>query len=124
MSKLLSTCGPNCDEYCFLSGSPLAPEISVASVTSTNASFTWTQPTIGTETVDSYRVVVRSVPIGCVSDNTTEHILNGTERSLEVVDLEEFSEVTITVTARNGQGESSATNVTNTLATGMYQLHT
>ena len=78
------------------------------------AALSWSQPTIGNETVEDYRITVSSALNACPPlEVSTEQDLLGSERSFDIVDLEEFSQVTITVTARNSEGEGSTVILTN-----------
>ena len=104
--------------------SPSAPNITEHVLQEGQVSLSWTQ--LPTDIVDSYAISVSTSPMGCEADvETMEDSLNGSERTFRTNDLEEFSEITITVSAQNEIGESSTVVVITTPSAGeaLVKLH-
>ena len=109
--------------------SPSAPSITEQVLQERQVSLSWTQ--LSTDIVDSYVISVSTSPVGCEGDVETmaasvNGSVNGSERTFRTDVLEEFSEITITVSAQNAIGESSTVVVINTPSTGeaLVKLHT
>ena len=104
--------------------SPSAPSITELVLQERQVSLSWTQ--LPTDKVDSYAISVLTSPMGCEADiETMEDSLNGSERTFRTNVLEEFSEITITVSAQNEIGESSTVVVITTPSTGeaLVKIH-
>ena len=97
--------------------SPSAPSITEQVLQEGQVSLNWTQLPI--DIVDSYAISVSTSPMGCEADvETMAALLNGSERTFRTNDLEEFSEITITVSAQNEIGNTSTVVVITTLSAG------
>ena len=105
--------------------SPSAPNITEQVLQERQVSLSWTQLPI--DIVDSYAISVSTSPMGCEADvETMAASVNGSVRTFRTDVLEEFSEITITVSAQNEIGESSTVVVITTLSAGeaLVKLHT
>ena len=105
--------------------SPSAPNITEQVLQERQVSLSWTQLPI--DIVDSYAISVSTSPMGCEADvETMAASVNGSVRTFRTDVLEEFSEITITVSAQNAIGESSTVVVITTLSAGeaLVKLHT
>ena len=71
--------------------------------------------------VDDYFITVDMMPMLCLANvPTMESTVPGESRSFIVNGVEEFSTISITVTAMNNGGEDSATIMITTSKAGMY----
>ncbi len=97
-----------------------APPVVSTSRGPRSITLTWTQPSSG-GTVDSYTVQYNASVRGCnpPSQKIGNTSINGTLRMFEITNLEEDSDVSVTIMAVNIRGSSSAMVTTNTLTASM-----
>ena len=82
-------------------------------------SLTWIQAP--GDIVGDYFITVDTTTIWCLANvPTMESTVSGETRSFTVNGVEEFSNISITVTARNNGGEGSAAIMIQTSPAGMY----
>ena len=75
-------------------------------------------------TVDDYVITVATMPIGCTADVADMiSTLDNSQRDFMVSDLEEFSMITINITARNSIGETSSAQTVETASAGKLISH-
>lgn len=81
---------------------------------------TWTQePAELDNTVDNYIITVATMPMGCTAEvANVMSTLDSSQREFMVTDLEEFSMISISITARNTIGETSSAVTVETESAG------
>ena len=80
----------------------------------------WTQAP--TDVVDDYTIILETITLSCVADVATmESTVTGTFL-FELEGVEEFSNISITITARNNGGEANATLLTQSPPAGRYTI--
>ena len=83
----------------------------------------WTQAP--TDVVDDYTIILETTTLSCVADVATmESTVPGSSRTFlfELEGVEEFSNISITITARNNGGEANATGLTQSPPAGRYTI--
>ena len=106
---------------CFELVAPFPPVISNTSLDGRRLDLQWTQP--DTDFIEEYTVTVATTPLGCealVEDRVST--LGGMNRSLSVEDLEEFSNITVVLVARNELGNAITAVVVTTMSAGELGL--
>ena len=100
---------------------PAAP-IADVQVNGRSVTISWVQEPIELDNyVDGYFIIVATMPIRCVADVApVTSILDASEREFMIGDLEEFSEISINIIARNLVGEASSSMTTETPSAGKY----
>ena len=96
---------------------PSPPVISNTSLDSRRLDLQWTQQ--DTDFIEEYTVTVTATPLGCealIEDRVST--LGGLNRSLLVEELEEFSNITVVLVARNKLGNATTAVVVTTMSAG------
>ena len=106
---------------CFALVAPFPPVISNTSLDGRRLDLQSTQQ--DTDFIEEYTVTVTTTPLGCealVEDRVST--LDGLSRSLSVEELEEFSNITVVLVARNELGNASTAVVVTTISAGELGL--
>ena len=100
---------------------PSPPFISNTSLDSRRLDLQWTRE--DTDFIEEYTVTVTTTPLGCEAlVEGRVFTLGGLSRSLSVEELEEFSDITVVLVARNELGNATTAVVVTTMSAGELGL--